>query len=101
MRRYHIEISEKGRWAYVPAEYGRYLRTHVCVLYVDCTDKLCLAAKDNPCINLPRLAKFDTRVPQCKVHASRMVAYKKFLRDQPKINEGGKVIKMKRRRKRG
>jgi len=102
MKYYHMEVSQTGRYAFVPAEYGRYIRTHVCVLFVDCGNKLCGAKQKQPCISLPKLAKFDTRVPQVKVCAERMAAYHNYQAAQPKVDEGGKVIKIKKGgRKRG
>lgn len=102
MKYYHIEVSETGRYAFVPAEYGRYIRTHVCVLFVDCPAKLCRAKRNNPCISLTKLAKFDTRCPQVQICAGRMTAYKKWQNAQPKTDAGGKIIKMTgRRRARG
>ena len=101
MKYYHIEVSETGRYAFVPAEYGRYLRTHVCVLFVDCPAKLCKSKQKNPCISMAKLAKFDRRVPQVQVCAERMTAYQKWQRTQPKVDAGGKILKMNRRRKRG
>jgi len=102
MKYYHIEVSETGRYAFVPAEYGRYLRTHVCVLFVDCPAKLCGAKRNSPCISLDKLAKFDTRVPQVQVCAGRMSAYKTWEAKQPKTDAGGKILKMsKGGRKRG
>jgi len=102
MKYYHTEVSETGRYAFVPAEYGRYIRTHVCVLFVDCTNKLCKAKRNSACISLPKLAKFDVRSPQVKVCAERMTAYQKWQGAQPKVDTGGRVLKIRRGgRKRG
>lgn len=102
MKYYHMEISQSGRYAFVPAEYGRYIRTHVCVLFVDCTNPLCNAKKNSPCISLPKLAKFETRVPQVKVCKERMAAYRGYQAAQPKVDDSGKVIKIRKGgRKRG
>ena len=101
MKYFHIEVSETGRYAFVPAEYGRYIRTHVCVLFVDCPNKLCAAKKQAPCISMDKLAKFDTRAPQVKVCAQRLTAYQKWQKDQPQVNEGGSILKMRKAVKRG
>ena len=101
MKYFHIEVSATGRYAFVPAEYGRYIRTHVAVLFVDCPAKLCRSKKNSACISLTKLAKFDTRCPQVQICTGRMTAYKKWQSVQPKTDDKGKIISMKRGRKRG
>ena len=102
MKYFHIEVSETGRYAFVPAEYGRYIRTHQCVLFVDCPNDLCKSRKNAACISLPKLAKFETRVPQVQVCKERMAAYHKWQAARPKTDNGGKVINIRKGgRKRG
>jgi len=96
MKYYHMEVSATGRFAFVPAEFGRYLRTHICVLFVDCGNKLCGAKKKNPCISLTKLAKFDTRIPQVKVCMERMQAYRTYQAGLPQVDVTGKILKIKK-----
>lgn len=98
MKYYHLEVSETGRYAFIPAEYGRYIRTHVAALFVPCPHKLCRAKKKTPCISLKKLASFDTRVPQVAIHAERLAAYHAYQAGLPAVDAGGKVIPLKGRK---
>ena len=98
MKYYHIDVSATGRYAFVPAEFGRYVRTHPAALFVNCPNKFCRAKKGTPCVSLKKLAKFDTRCPQVQIHAERMTAYKQWQKAQPKVDHGGKILRMKERK---
>jgi hypothetical protein len=58
------------RWAFVPAERGRYIRTHRCALNTACPK--CSAAPGHPCLDLTRT---DGVHFQVKVHAPRRDAF--------------------------
>lgn len=75
MRNLYAEYRDKAKWAFVPAERGRFIRTHVCAALCDCTD--CGSAAGNPCGK--KVGEFWTLVvPVC---GARMKAYKRALRD--------------------
>ena len=95
----YSEHSEQGRFAFVPAERGRWIKTHLSVLHVACHNRHCKAAKRHPCISLDKLKQTDRRIYQVRVHPERMKAYKKFKLEQRRTDDQGKVLlKMRRRR---
>ncbi len=102
IRYYHTVVSESGQYAFIPAERGRWIKTHISALFVDCKNKHCKAAAKSPCISIKALAKFDTRAFQVAVHKERMTEYHKFRAAEAsqKIKDDGKIIRMKKRRKR-
>lgn len=101
MKYYHMMVSEQGQFAFVPAERGRWIKTHMSAMFVDCENKMCKAKKKTPCISLAKLASFDRRVFQVAVHPERIKAYQKWKKENEiKVNEEGKIVKMKRGRKR-
>ena len=96
---YHMIISEEGRYAFVPAERGRWIKTHLSAFFVACTNKHCMSAVKTPCISLTSLAKFDQRVFQVPVHKERKAAYQAYrlATSKAKTDEGGKITKLRRR----
>lgn len=102
IRYYHTVISEEGQYAFIPAERGRWIKTHISALFVGCNNKHCKAAAKSPCISIKALAKFDTRAFQVAVHKERMDAYQKFRTNEAsqKIMDDGKIIRMKKKQRR-
>lgn len=49
MRRKNIyaELREDAKYAFVPAERGRFIRTHICAAFIDCPN--CEAKRRRPC----------------------------------------------------
>jgi len=93
---YTIEVSKEGRYAFLPVGRGLYIRTHPGAVFVGCPD--CGVGVRQPCINLKQEERLDVRVPQSKVHRDRMLAYRQFLNEQKATDDGGKVIKMRRKK---
>ena len=89
----YAEYRETAKWAFVPAEHGRWIRTHPCVLLVDCA--ACEARKGRPCYNL----RFnDVYVFQVPVHPKRQQAYMLLRKSEPDLDDKGNVIKRRRAR---
>lgn len=100
MKYMYMEVSAQGRYAFVPAERGRWIKTHMSALFVACGDTNCKAKVGEPCVSLPKLASFDRRVYQVRVHPERMSAYAIYKQKlaEKRTDAGGKVIKMKGKR---
>lgn len=95
---YTIEVSTEGRYAFLPVGRGLYIRTHPGAVFVPCPEKGCKADAKHPCINLKQQETLDVRVPQSKIHPSRSAAYRAFCAEQKVTDEGGKVIKLRRKK---
>lgn len=92
---YTIEVSTEGRYAFLPVGKGLYIRTHPGAVFVGCPD--CGVGARMACINLKQQETLDVRVPQSKIHKGRSAAYRKWLAEKKATDEGGKVIKLRRK----
>ena len=100
MKYYTIEVSAEGRWAFIPAERGRYIRTHPAALFVACPNAKCEAPKKKPCISI---AKLDAglKVYQAPLHPERRALYVDQMNDLRDVDDAGKAIPLRFVRKRG
>lgn len=65
----YAEYRHEAKWAFVPAEKGRWIRTHTSALHVNCPT--CKQAAGHPCINITR----EDRAYQVPVHTERKALY--------------------------
>lgn len=92
---YTMEVSVNGRYVFLPAERGRYIRTHWSAFYVDCPDKNCQAAAKTPCYNVEAYLAYDALVFQTKVHKGRINIYHKFQREERAVDTFGHKLKVR------
>ena len=92
---YTIEVSEQGRYIYLPVGSGLYIRTHPGAWFVGCPE--CRADAQHPCINLKKRDTLDVRIPQSKIHSKRVAAYRDFVSKQKAVDEGGVVLKFRKK----
>lgn len=71
----HAEYREDAKYAFVPAENGRFIRTHISAAWVDCPT--CKVKRREPCIG-----KSGNMVT--KVHNERMARYRMKLQTEAK-----------------
>lgn len=97
MKYYHMEVSAEGRFVFLPAERGRYVRTDFSAFFVNCAE--CEADAGTPCYNMKSYLAFDVLVFQSATHAKRKAAYQLFKKAQnAKTAPDGKIIKLRKRR---
>jgi hypothetical protein len=73
----YAEYREKAKYAFVPAERGRFIRTHICAAWIACPN--CGAKKQRPC----RSSDDNMTVATCLV---RRQNYRKMVARENKRN---------------
>ena len=97
MKYYHMDVSAQGRFVFLPAEKGRYIRTDFSAFFVGCSD--CEADAGTPCYNMKSYLAFDVLVFQAATHSKRKAAYQLYKRAQVvETAPDGKILKLDRRK---
>jgi len=81
----YAEFRDEAKWAFVPAEKGRWIRTHPSALFEHC--KECKASAGHPCLNL---SGREIKVYQVPVHGARKLAFDN--RRFKKLDTEGRVL---------
>jgi hypothetical protein len=68
-------VQMSAKYAFVPAQRGRYIRTHICVAFVPCTN--CKAQKRRACVSSDGNLTVATCVKRREAYAKYKVAQKK------------------------
>jgi len=93
-RYYSMEVSEKGRFVYLPIGKGLYRRCHVAAWHVDCPEQNCQAAAKEPCYNMKAWEDLDVSVYQTPCHPKRTMAYRQMLIDQKPVDTQGRMLRV-------
>jgi hypothetical protein len=88
----YAEFRDEAKWAFVPAEKGRWIRTHPSALFQNCSE--CGQQAGRPCLND---VKSGVRIYQVPVHGKRVDAFQKSKDKVVNMDDEGNIIKLRRK----
>jgi len=78
----YAEYRNEAKYAFVPAERGRFIRTHICAAFVPCSN--CGVKRHKPCISSDGNMTVATCLARRETYRSQIVADSK-----KKLNSNG------------
>jgi len=90
MKYYSIEVSETGRYVFLPIGRGLYIRTHPACLFVACPT--CRAVERAPCVAV----RHGVKTPTVRACQTRTAKYRQQQASLRETDETGKILRLKR-----